>query len=452
MVAGARLALELGMEVRGSDNPLYPPTSDMVSALGVRVAEGYSAENLDWRPDIVAIGNALSRGNPEVEAVLERRLRYVSLAEWLKTEVLRARRPVVISGTHGKTTTSALTAYLLDRAELAPGYLVGGQLLDFQRSSRLGAAGNPFVIEGDEYDSAFFDKRAKFLHYLPETAVVTSIEFDHGDIYRDIEEIELAFQRMLRQIPSDGLLLVCADDPRANALAEYAFCNVESYGFEDNADWQCEVNPGRSGFQSLVVRKAGDAYGAFELPMPGRHNARNALAAIAVGARYGASLEAMQRALPEFRGIRRRMEVFCERDGITFVDDFAHHPTAIRETIAAARQRWPEARMVAAFEPRTNTTRTARFQNELSDALTGADEVWIGPIARREQLADSEVLDRGKLAAALMASDTEAYCAENAAEIVDGCASYAGSDTVVVLMSNGAFGGIYDLIRERFGS
>ncbi len=452
MVAGARLALELGYEVRGSDNPLYPPTSKMVSALGVPVAEGYAAENLDWQPDVVVIGNALSRGNPEVEAVLERRVRYVSLAEWLKTEVLRARRSVVISGTHGKTTTSALTAFLLDRAGLAPGFLVGGQLLDFENSSRLGAAGNPFVIEGDEYDSAFFDKRAKFLHYLPETAVVTSIEFDHGDIYRDIEEIELAFQRMLRQIPSDGLLLVCADDPRAKALAEHAFCTVQSYGFNDDADWQCAVQPGRSGFQTLIVRNGGNAFGTFELPMPGQHNARNAIAAIAVGARYGASPDAMQRALPEFHGIRRRMEVFCEQDGVTFVDDFAHHPTAIRETIAAARQRWPEARIVAAFEPRTNTTRTARFQDELSEALTGADEVWIGPIARREQLADDEVLDRQKLVDALKTSDTKAYCAENATEIVDGCASYAGSDTIVVLMSNGAFGGIYELIRERFGA
>jgi len=450
MVAGARLAMALGFEVRGSDNPLYPPTSHMVSALGIPVAEGYAAANLDWQPDIVVVGNALSRGNPEVEAVLERRLLYVSLAEWLKTEVLRARRPVVISGTHGKTTTSALTAFLLDRAGLAPGFLVGGQLLDFNHSSRLGGEGGPFVIEGDEYDSAFFDKRAKFLHYLPETAVVTSIEFDHGDIYRDIEEIELAFQRMLRQIPSDGLLLVCADDARAVALRDHAFCGVETYGFDAKADWRCAVKVGRSGFQTLTVWHDGSTFGEFELPMPGHHNARNALAAIAVGARYGAATAAMQEALPTFRGIRRRMEVFCESDGITFVDDFAHHPTAIRETIAAARQRWPKARIVATFEPRTNTTRTARFQDELSEALKDADVVWIGPIARREQLSDGEVLDRDALAKALQSNDTEAHCADGTAEIVDGLASYLGSETIVVLMSNGAFGGIYEMVRERF--
>jgi len=451
MVAGARLALELAIEVRGSDNPLYPPTSNMVAELGVPVAEGYAAENLDWHPDAVVVGNALSRGNPEVEAVLDRRLPYISLAEWLKTEVLRARRPVVISGTHGKTTTSALTTYLLDRAGVAPGYLVGGQLLDFAHSTRLGEEGTPFVIEGDEYDSAFFDKRAKFLHYVPETAVVTSIEFDHGDIYRDIFEIELAFQRMLRQIPSDGLLLVCADDARAAGLREHAFCPVETYGFDEGADWRCAVERGRDGLQELNVWNNGDIFGEFELPMAGHHNARNALAAIAVASRYGASVDAMQRSLPAFQGIRRRMEVFCEWDGVTFVDDFAHHPTAIRETIAAARQHWPAARIVTAFEPRTNTTRTARFQGELSEALTGADEVWIGPIARIEQLAEGEALDRDGLAETLRSSGTDAHCANDAAGIVDGLAGCFGGETVVLLLSNGAFGGIYDLIRARFG-
>ena len=219
MVAGARLALQAGWEVRGSDNPLYPPTSRMVEQLGVPVASEYKAANLDWGPDLVIIGNALSRGNAEVEAALNRRLRYTSLPEWLKEAVLRPRRPVAICGTHGKTTTTALTAYLLDRAGLEPGFLVGGQPLDFDHSARLGPEGAPFVIEGDEYDTAFFDKRAKFFHYLPEIAVVTSVEFDHGDIYHDVAEIALAFQRMLRQVPASGWLVACADDPGAATRA-----------------------------------------------------------------------------------------------------------------------------------------------------------------------------------------------------------------------------------------
>jgi UDP-N-acetylmuramate: L-alanyl-gamma-D-glutamyl-meso-diaminopimelate ligase len=448
MVAGARLAAALGFEVRGSDGPLYPPTSDMVKALGVPVAEGYAAANLDWGPDVVVIGNALSRGNPEVEAVLDRRLPYVSLPEWLKTHVLRQRRPIVVAGTHGKTTTSALTAYLLDRAGLDAGHLIGGDVLDLDASSKPGAPDAPFVIEGDEYDTAFFDKRAKFFHYLPETAIVTSIEFDHGDIYRDVEEIEVAFRRMLRQIPSNGLLLVGADDARALALREHAYSPVETYGFAENADWHCSTEPGTDGKQTLTVQRSGAIFGAFALPMAGRHNARNAVAAIASAARYGVSAEAIQEALPKFRGVRRRMDVFCTHGEITFVDDFAHHPTAIAETIGAARERWPNARLVAAFEPRTNTTRTAHFQGELAAALADADVVWIGPISRKEQLAPDEALNRVSLAASLR----EAHVADVVDAIVDACAGYADRETVVLLLSNGAFGGIYAMIRDRFGA
>ncbi|MEK7793188.1 MAG: Mur ligase family protein, partial [Candidatus Hydrogenedentota bacterium] len=279
MVAGARLAVEAGWELRGSDGPLYPPASEMAAALGVPIAQSYAASNLDWGPDLVVIGNALSRGNPEVEAVLERRLHYVSLPEWLKDAVLRARRPIVITGTHGKTTTTALTAFVLDAAGAAPGYLIGGDVKDFPHSARLGAPGAPFVIEGDEYDTAFFDKRAKFFHYLPEIAVVTSLEFDHGDIYPTIEDIERAFRLMLRQIPASGHLLLCTDFPRAAALREHAPCQVHTYGRGEDADYRIEITSNAATGTTYVLRYRGESLGPCTITLAGEYNAVNAAAA-----------------------------------------------------------------------------------------------------------------------------------------------------------------------------
>ena len=449
MVAGARLAIEAGWEVRGSDNPLYPPASHMVEALGVFVATCYAAENLDWDPDVVVIGNALSRGNPEVEAILERKLRYVSLPEWLKDEVLRDRHPIVICGTHGKTTTTALTAYLLDRVGYAPGYLVGGEPLGFPHNTRLGARSAPFVIEGDEYDTAFFDKRAKFFHYLPEIAVVTSIEFDHGDIYSNLGEIELAFQRMLRQIPRNGWLIACADDPGAAALTRHAFSQVATYGFGESADWRGEWNGQWSdGRAAIRVYRLGAPWADLAVPLAGRHNLLNALAAVAVAGTLGVSPDAIEDAMPHFRGVRRRMEVFLEADGMVFIDDFAHHPTAIRETIAAARSRWPGRRLWVLFEPRSNTTVTNRFQREIEEAFAEADEVWLGPIHRAEKIPAEERLDRPALVERLRASGTSAHYAEGIDQIVEDVLDRGREGDVILLMSNGAFGGIYERFKE----
>ena len=450
MVAGARLALEAGWEVRGSDNPLYPPTSAMVEALGVPVASRYAADNLDWDPDYVIIGNVLSRGNPEVEAALDRGMRYISLPEWLKEHVLRARRPIVIAGTHGKTTTTAITAHLLDRLGVNPGYLIGGQPRDLKHSARLCPEGAPFVIEGDEYDTAFFDKRAKFLHYLPRIAVVTSLEFDHGDIYRDVAEIELAFQRMLRQIPGSGHLIVCADHPRAAALAEHAFCETITYGFDPRADWRIALEG-----DGRLTLHAADTSASFTIPvdaLPGRHNAQNIAAGVLVAHLHGAPFKAIDDALQSFRGVKRRMELFHEHAGALFIDDFAHHPTAIRETIAAARLRWPERRLVVAFEPRSNTTVTKRFQDDLVRAFAGIDALWLGPIYRAESIPDADRLDRGELAQLLGRHGSEAHAVDDVESIVDGLAAALTPNTVVLVLSNGAFGGIYAKIRQRFVS
>jgi UDP-N-acetylmuramate: L-alanyl-gamma-D-glutamyl-meso-diaminopimelate ligase len=451
MVAGARLAIEAGWEVRGSDNPLYPPTSEMVAALGVPMATGYAAANLDWDPDIVVIGNALSRGNPEVEAALDRTLHYVSLPEWLKDVVLRTRRPIAICGTHGKTTITALTAFLLDRAGFHPGYLIGGQPLDFPHSARLGPEQAPFVIEGDEYDTAFFDKRAKFFHYLPEIAVVTSVEFDHGDIYRNLGEIERAFQLMLRQIPGHGRLVACADHPGAAALTGHAFCRTATYGFSDQADWRGEwrdeIVEGRS---ILTVYREGRRWAELAVPLAGRHNLLNTLASVAVAGLLGAAPGAIEQAIPEFRGVRRRMEIFLERRGITFIDDFAHHPSAVRETVAAARSRWPGRRLWAVFEPRSNTMVTNRFQDDLCEALSGADEVWIGPIHRADQMPAEQRLDREALTKTLNRQGVSGQYADAVDAIVRDILARGRADDVVLIMSNGAFGGIYDRLRQAF--
>ena len=455
MVGGARLAVEAGWEVRGSDNPLYPPTSAMVASLSVPVAARYDASNLDWDPDLVVIGNVLSRGNPEVEAVLERKLHYVSLPEWLKEVVLRPRRPVVICGTHGKTTITSLTAYLLDRAGLEPGYLVGGQPLDFAHSARLGPEGAPFVVEGDEYDTAFFDKRAKFLHYLPEIAVVTSIEFDHGDIYRDLDEIKVAFQRLLRQIPRSGWLVVCADNDAAAILREHAPCRTLTYGLTEPAAFRGVIGAPRETpagvAYSMTVWHDGAPWAGFETPLAGRHNLQNALAALAVAKLLGATAEPLQEALRTAKGVRRRMEVFLEVRGVTFVDDFAHHPTAVRETISAARARWPSRRLRVLFEPRSNTAVTNRFQEVLCEAFSGADEVWLGPLYRGDRIPPDTRLDRETLARALTQGGTPARSTDDVAEIVRHIYNDAREGDVVLILSNGAFDGIYDRLRAAFG-
>jgi UDP-N-acetylmuramate: L-alanyl-gamma-D-glutamyl-meso-diaminopimelate ligase len=453
MVAGARLALEAGWEVRGSDNPLYPPTSDMVAALGVPVAEGYAAENLDWNPDVVLLGNVLSRGNTEVEAALSRRMRYMSLPEWLKEHVLRARRPVAICGTHGKTTTTAITAHVLAQCGLEPGYLIGGQPLNVEHSAHLGAAGAagaPFVIEGDEYDTAFFDKRAKFFHYLPEVAVVTSLEFDHGDIYPDLASIEIAFQRMLRQIPAQGRLICCADN-HAVSLKEFAYCPVETYGFSEDADWRGEALGAEDGMQRMAVYNHGEKLGEVLTTLTGRHNLQNLLSAIAVAHYFGASMEAIAAGVATFNGVKRRMEIFLESEGVTYIDDFAHHPTAITETIAGARMRWPGQRLRVLFEPRSNTTVTNRFFEDMLSCFRGADEVYLGPIYRGDKIPADERLDRDRLVYLLTSAGLVAALADEPKALAAEIHASGRAGDVVLILSNGAFGGIYQQFRELAG-
>ncbi|MBL7645228.1 MAG: UDP-N-acetylmuramate:L-alanyl-gamma-D-glutamyl-meso-diaminopimelate ligase [Candidatus Hydrogenedentes bacterium] len=450
MVAGARLALEAGWEVRGSDNPLYPPTSTMVAALGVPVADGYAGENLDWNPDVVLLGNVLSRGNAEVEAALAQRLRYMSLPEWLKEHVLRQRRPVAICGTHGKTTTTAITAHVLAECGLAPGYLIGGQPLNVEHSAHLGHVSAPFVIEGDEYDTAFFDKRAKFFHYLPEVAVVTSLEFDHGDIYPDLAAIEVAFQRMLRQIPSQGRLICCADN-HAVSLKDYAYCPVETYGFSQDADWRGEALGAEGGMQRMAVYHGGNKVGEVSTTLTGKHNLQNLLSAVAVAHYFGAPMGAIATGVATFKGVKRRMEVFLESEGVTYIDDFAHHPTAITETIAGARMRWPGQRLRVLFEPRSNTTVTNRFFDDMLSCFRGADEVYLGPIYRGEKIPADERLDRERLVYLLTSAGLTAAVADAPKALAQEIHESGRAGDIVLILSNGAFGGIYQHFRDLAG-
>ncbi len=450
MVSAARLAVDLGMEVRGSDNPLYPPTSDMVKNLGVEFYTGYNPGNLDWNPDLVIIGNALSRGNPEVESVLERNLHYISLPEFLKEYVLRKRKPVAICGTHGKTTTTALTAFLLERTGLNPGYFIGGQPLDFENSSLLGKNGAPFVIEGDEYDTSFFDKRAKFFHYLPHIAVVTSIEFDHSDIYSDISEIEKAFTLMLRQIPSDGWLITCVDDPVALKLKESAFSNVATYGFNKNANWRGEKSDSEEGYQGFNVSRNGNLWARLQVPLTGNHNLLNTLASVAVAGTLGASSTDIEREIKNFKGVKRRMEIFLEADGITFIDDFAHHPTAIRETIQGVKERWKNRRLTVLFEPRSNTSATNILQDDLIEAFFRCDNIWIGPIYRSDRIPEKSRLDRDAVVKKLRMKDVYANYTDDFGEMVNELKRNSKRGDIILILSNGSFGGIYDMLRDEY--
>ncbi len=447
MVSVARLAIEDGWEVRGSDNPLYPPTSEMVKHLGVQVYEGYQESNLDWEPDTVVVGNALSRGNEEVEAILSRRIRYVSFPEWMKETILRRSRSVAICGTHGKTTTTALTSFLLDRCGFAPGFMIGGQPLDFPHSSRMGGEEGYFVIEGDEYDTAFFDKRAKFFHYLPQIAVVTSVEFDHGDIYSDLDEIMKAFRLMLRQIPKNGHLLLCADDQGAMSLKEYAFSNVITYGFSEVADWRCEILGINNGCQSIKIFHDHSEWGIVDVPLAGEHNLKNTLAAIAVAVLAGASCDQIQQVLPGFKGVKRRMETFHRFNGIRYIDDFAHHPTAIRETIKAAKS-ITTGRVLVVLEPRSNTMVTNTHQVELQDSLTGADAVWIGPIHRAERIPKDRILDRGAVVRFLAGKAVPCLFEDDVDKIVESIMINGKQGDTVLILSNGSFGNIYQKFIE----
>jgi UDP-N-acetylmuramate: L-alanyl-gamma-D-glutamyl-meso-diaminopimelate ligase len=447
----AGMLAEKGYRVSGSDTGVYPPASTLLKSLGISWKEGFREENLSPAPDLVVIGNAISRGNPELELVLDQKIAYRSLPEVLREFFLPGHDSIVVSGTHGKTTTTAMLAWIFHAAGRRPDFLVGGVAENFGKSYGLGG-GQEFIIEGDEYDSAFFDKGPKFLHYRPDELIITSLEFDHADIYADLGAIELQFRRLVNLIPRRGRIVCWGESPTVRGVVAKAFCKVETYGFGADNTWIAGDVAFSEGMTEFRVARGGEERARIRLPMAGRHNVLNALAAVAIADGRGIPREAIERAFAEFRGVARRMQVRGEVAGVTIVDDFAHHPTAIRATIEGARSRWPGQRLWVAFEPRSNTMRRRVFEGELSQALAGADGVVLGGVNRADQLTDAERLSPERVIANLRAAGRTAESFASADKIADYLCEELREKDVVLVLSNGSFDGLCDKLSARIAA
>jgi UDP-N-acetylmuramate: L-alanyl-gamma-D-glutamyl-meso-diaminopimelate ligase len=441
MATLAAMLKQKGFDVRGSDHNVYPPMSDFLVQQGITLLQGYKPEHVNADLDLVVVGNAISRGNLELEEVLDRKIRYCSLPEAVRDHFLWGSRSVVITGTHGKTTTTALTGWLLTDGGADPSVLIGGIAENFDGSYRIGG-GREFVIEGDEYDSAFFDKTAKFLKYLPDFAVVGNIEYDHADIYPDLDAIRLTFRRFVNLIPRRGLLLLGADNADAMALKEHARCRVETFGLAAGADWRAHDLKVVDTSTIFNLWRAGSLYGTFEVPLLGAYNVRNALAAIAISAAAGLSLDTMRQSLRRFKGVRRRMQHRGTVRGVAVYDDFAHHPTAIAETLAGVRSAFPGRRVWAIFEPRSATSCRRVFQSDFARALSSADRVVL-PAVFRSTLPDAERLSAEELVDELKAGGNDARYIPKTEDIVAHVAREARDGDLVVIMSNGGFDDIH---------
>ena len=450
MATLAAMLQQQGVRVRGSDAHAYPPMDGFLAARGITPRLGYDARNLGDDIDVVVIGNAVSRGNPEVEAVLARRMRYASLPEMVRDRFLRGKRSIVVAGTHGKTTTTSMTAWALVESGAEPGFLAGGISRNFDASFRLGR-GDLFVVEGDEYDSAFFDKTAKFLKYLPFVAVVGNVEYDHADIYPDLAALRLAFRRLVGLVPGNGRLLLGADDPEACALAGAAHCPVETFGVTDGADWRAVDVTCRNGRTQFGVEHAGERVADVDLPLIGAFNVRNALASTAAAAAVGIAPAAAAAGLSTFQGVRRRLERRGVARGVAVYDDFAHHPTAVRETLTAVRETSPAGRIWALFEPRSATACRRVFQEAFAEALALADAVVVGPV-HRTNIPEAERLSAPRLAADVAASGVAARHLDSVDEIVRVVGREAAEGDLVVIMSNGDFGGVHDRLLDRLAT
>ena len=449
MATLAAMLKQRGFDVHGSDQHSYPPMSEFLGRQGIMPLPGYNAAHIHSELDLVVIGNAVSRGNPEVEAVLEQRIPYRSLPEMVREQFLWRARALVVAGTHGKTTTASMLAWVLVEGGLDPSFMIGGIPRNFEAGYRLGG-GEAFVIEGDEYDSAFFDKSAKFLKYLPAVAVVNSIEFDHADIYQDLEELRVAFRRFIRLVPPNGKVLVGADETEAAALAELAMCPVETFGLDDRADWRATaIRQGREQTAFELIHR-GTSAARVTLPLLGTFNVRNALATFAAAAAYGLPPSVTADALARFQGVRRRLEIRGVVAGVTVYDDFAHHPSAVRETLSAVRAALTEGRLWAVFEPRSATACRRTFQERFAGALQLADQVVVGAVFRT--LPADERLSEAQLVADLRAAGTAARHEADLDRLVALVADEARSGDQVVIMSNGDFGGIHERLLERLAS
>jgi UDP-N-acetylmuramate: L-alanyl-gamma-D-glutamyl-meso-diaminopimelate ligase len=447
-----------GHRIAGSDKAAYPPMSDLLRLLGIPVLEPYAESNLDPTPDLVVIGNALSRGNPEIERVLDERIPFTSMAALLREEFLKGRESLVVAGTHGKTTTTSMLAWIYQVAArkeppLEPSFLIGGVAENFSTSFQLRPT-RTFIVEGDEYDTAFFDKGPKFLHYFPDSLILTHVEFDHADIYADLEAVKTAFKRLVNLVPRRGLIVAYDGSENVTECVSHAFCRVERYGFSESAQWRIENLRYEDGRACWRVSRNGAAWADFEMHIAGEHNALNATAAAALAAGQGIGREAIAEALATFKSVKRRLEVRAQIGGITIVEDFAHHPTAIRETLRALRSIYPRARLWAVLEPRSNTLRRKVLAPDLVRSLGLADRAVLAAVYQQQRIPEEERLHPEEVVQALNAGGTSSALLPDADAIVAAITPQLASGDVVAILSNGGFDGIYDKLparlRERF--
>src|SRR5215218_2912936 len=441
-----------GHRVTGSDQNVYPPMSTQLEALGIEILNGYKAENADIGADCVVVGNAISRGNPELEEILDRKILYRSQAEIVKEEFIRGKRSLVVAGTHGKTTTTSIATWVMERGGLNPSFLVGGVVQNFGASFRVSES-DFFVIEGDEYDTAYFDKKPKFMHYLPEIAIVNNVEFDHADIYRDLQEIKFQFSRLMNLVPGNGRLIVGIDSPvAAEVLDEMQgklYTTVETFGLSDEAKWQARYIDFSGDTTRFTVFKDGNSWSEFETRLIGEFNVRNCLAVIIAADAWGISKEKIQEAFDTFKSVKRRVEVRGVEKGVTVIDDFAHHPTAVEETLKALRMKYADKRLIAVFEPRSWSSRLAVFQEPYTKAFNYADYVIIAGVYNTSKASElGKVLDVDELVEDIKLQGKPAMSFPDADSIVEHLAPVLHKGDVVAIMSNGGFGGIHEKILD----
>jgi UDP-N-acetylmuramate: L-alanyl-gamma-D-glutamyl-meso-diaminopimelate ligase len=448
MASLAGMLKQRGFKVTGSDAAAYPPMSDFLAGLGILVAQPYAEANLQPHPDLIVVGNAISRGNVELEYLLDRRIPFCSLPQILHDEFLRGREVIVIAGTHGKTTTTSMLAWIFQSAGKRPAFLVGGIAENFGSSFALGD-GDHFIIEGDEYDTAFFDKGPKFLHYFPDSVILTSVEFDHADIYKDLDAVKTAFKRLVNLVPRRGRIVALDANQNVGECVAKALCPVERYGSNGNAAWQVANVRLDPQLTRWSVLRDGSHWANFEFSLAGEYNVLNATAAAAMASAYGITPEQIANALKAFKSVKRRLEVKAEVKGVTIVDDFAHHPTAIAETIKALRARYPGRRLWAILEPRSNTLRRNVLQNDLAQALATADEVVVARVFRPEAIPETECLDLTAVIARINHAGKRARAIPDADAIVAQIGGELRPGDVVVILSNGGFGGIYEKLPRR---
>jgi UDP-N-acetylmuramate: L-alanyl-gamma-D-glutamyl-meso-diaminopimelate ligase len=447
MASLAGMLVAQGYQVTGSDENVYPPMSLELKRLGIPVSEGYRPENLRDRPDVVVVGNAISRGNLELEFALNEKMTYTSMAAVVKENFIRGHHSIVVAGTHGKTTTTSLMAWAMERGGASPSFLIGGVAENFNSSFRV--SDSPyFVIEGDEYDTAYFDKGPKFMHYLPDTVILNNIEFDHADIYRDLDAVKFAFSRLVNLIPQRGALIAGWDSPIVRELAPRAFCPVVSFGIEEGAQWRASDIDFTGELTAFTVSLGGAEFGRYRTPLAGLFNVRNCLGVIAACETLGLDRRAVAEALVQFQSVKRRMQVRGVARGVTVIDDFAHHPTAVFETLKAARAKYPGHRLIALFEPRSYTSQIKAFQQGFEDGLREADLIVIAGLFHPERYTRETAISPEEMIANLRRAGREAAFIPSTDEIVAYLTPDLRDGDVVVAMSNGAFGGIHDKLLK----